>query len=133
MFELFQRISMPPDEGKHGGHHNPVHHCYPHFTCAVDTENIKRVFRDCRDIIQRIHLHQYQLLWHSYDGDQTVYSIVIRWTMMTERYTKHDGLIECTLYIVSILCFTGLTNIFTTKTIHLCDKFYKGQAVLLLF
>ncbi|VDI77611.1 guanine nucleotide-binding protein G(s) subunit alpha-like isoform X1 [Mytilus californianus] len=58
----FLRISMPPDEGKHGGHHNPVHHCYPHFTCAVDTENIKRVFRDCRDIIQRIHLHQYQLL-----------------------------------------------------------------------
>lgn len=38
------------------------HHCYPHFTCAVDTENIRRVFNDCRDIIQRIHLHQYELL-----------------------------------------------------------------------
>ncbi|KFD50380.1 hypothetical protein M514_08762 [Trichuris suis] len=38
------------------------HHCYPHFTCAVDTENIRRVFNDCRDIIQRIHLRQYELL-----------------------------------------------------------------------
>uniref|UniRef100_A0A915EU34 Guanine nucleotide-binding protein G(s) subunit alpha n=1 Tax=Ditylenchus dipsaci TaxID=166011 RepID=A0A915EU34_9BILA len=41
---------------------NAQHHCYPHFTCAVDTENIRRVFNDCRDIIQRIHLHQYELL-----------------------------------------------------------------------
>ncbi|OAF68090.1 Guanine nucleotide-binding protein G(s) subunit alpha [Intoshia linei] len=38
------------------------HFCYPHFTCAVDTENIKRVFNDCRDIIQRMHLRQYELL-----------------------------------------------------------------------
>ncbi|CAK8674713.1 guanine nucleotide-binding protein G(s) subunit alpha-like [Clavelina lepadiformis] len=38
------------------------HYCYPHFTCAVDTENIKRVFSDCRDIIQRMHLRQYELL-----------------------------------------------------------------------
>ncbi|CAF1286368.1 unnamed protein product [Rotaria magnacalcarata] len=38
------------------------HSCYPHFTCAVDTENIRRVFNDCRDIIQRMHLRQYELL-----------------------------------------------------------------------
>jgi len=38
------------------------HHTYPHFTCAVDTENIRRVFNDCRDIIQRMHLRQYELL-----------------------------------------------------------------------
>jgi len=38
------------------------HFCYPHFTTAVDTENIKRVFNDCRDIIQRMHLMQYELL-----------------------------------------------------------------------
>ncbi|KAJ8403294.1 hypothetical protein AAFF_G00355110 [Aldrovandia affinis] len=38
------------------------HYCYPHFTCAVDTENIRRVFNDCRDIIQRMHLHIYELL-----------------------------------------------------------------------
>ncbi|XP_035271627.1 guanine nucleotide-binding protein G(olf) subunit alpha isoform X2 [Anguilla anguilla] len=38
------------------------HYCYPHFTCAVDTENIRRVFKDCRDIIQRMHLRIYELL-----------------------------------------------------------------------
>ncbi|CAG0878931.1 unnamed protein product [Darwinula stevensoni] len=38
------------------------HFCYPHFTCAVDTNNIRRVFSDCRDIIQRMHLRQYELL-----------------------------------------------------------------------
>jgi len=38
------------------------HYCYPHFTCAVDTENIRRVFNDCKDIIQRMHLRHYELL-----------------------------------------------------------------------
>lgn len=41
---------------------NGRHYCYPHLTCAVDTENIRRVFNDCRDIIQRMHLRQYELL-----------------------------------------------------------------------
>jgi guanine nucleotide-binding protein G(s) subunit alpha len=41
---------------------NTRHHCYPHFTCAIDTENIRRVFNDCRDIIQRMALRQYELL-----------------------------------------------------------------------
>lgn len=50
----FLRISTATGEGKH--------YCYPHFTCAVDTENIRRVFNDCRDIIQRMHLRQYELL-----------------------------------------------------------------------
>ncbi|XP_011839322.1 PREDICTED: guanine nucleotide-binding protein G(olf) subunit alpha [Mandrillus leucophaeus] len=50
----FPRISTATGEGKH--------YCYPHFTCAVDTENIRRVFNDCRDIIQRMHLKQYELL-----------------------------------------------------------------------
>ncbi|KAF1373386.1 hypothetical protein PFLUV_G00260030 [Perca fluviatilis] len=44
----FQRISTSSGDGKH--------YCYPHFTCAIDTENIRRVFNDCRDIIQRMHL-----------------------------------------------------------------------------
>ncbi|KAJ7984227.1 hypothetical protein DPEC_G00362470 [Dallia pectoralis] len=48
------RISTASGDGKH--------YCYPHFTCAVDTENIRRVFNDCRDIIQRMHLRQYELL-----------------------------------------------------------------------
>jgi len=47
-------ISTASGDGKH--------YCYPHFTCAVDTENIRRVFNDCRDIIQRMHLRQYELL-----------------------------------------------------------------------
>ncbi|KAM4718123.1 guanine nucleotide-binding protein G(olf) subunit alpha isoform 2-T2 [Anableps anableps] len=50
----FLRISTASADGKH--------YCYPHFTCAVDTENIRRVFNDCRDIIQRMHLRQYELL-----------------------------------------------------------------------
>ncbi|KAI3386208.1 hypothetical protein SNEBB_010835 [Seison nebaliae] len=39
---------------------NETHQCYTHFTCAVDTENIRRVFNDCKDIIQRVHLRQYE-------------------------------------------------------------------------
>lgn len=50
----FQRVSTATGENRH--------YCYPHFTCAVDTENIRRVFSDCRDIIQRMHLRQYELL-----------------------------------------------------------------------
>ncbi|XP_055352213.1 uncharacterized protein LOC129598368 [Paramacrobiotus metropolitanus] len=50
----FLRISTASNDGKH--------FCYPHFTTAVDTENIRRVFNDCRDIIQRMHLRQYELL-----------------------------------------------------------------------
>ncbi|CAL8399834.1 unnamed protein product [Arctogadus glacialis] len=49
--DQFLAISTASGEGKH--------YCYPHFTCAVDTENIRRVFQDCRDIIQRMHLRQY--------------------------------------------------------------------------
>lgn len=35
---------------------------YPYFTTAIDTQNIKRVFSSCKDIIQRLHLKQYDLL-----------------------------------------------------------------------
>ncbi|XP_056400537.1 guanine nucleotide-binding protein G(s) subunit alpha-like [Hyla sarda] len=38
------------------------HYCYPHFTCAVDTANILRVFNDCRDIVLRMQLCQYKLI-----------------------------------------------------------------------
>ncbi len=55
-----QRISTASGDGRH--------YCYPHFTCAVDTENIRRVFNDCRDIIQRMHLRQYELLWWEKKG-----------------------------------------------------------------
>lgn len=35
---------------------------YPHFTIAIDTENIRKVFNDCRNIVQRYYLHQTPLL-----------------------------------------------------------------------
>jgi GTPase SAR1 family protein len=52
--DQFLRVSNRNHEGRH--------YCYPHFTTAVDTENIRRVFDSCRDIIRRIHLHKYELL-----------------------------------------------------------------------
>lgn len=56
----FLQISQQPS-GADAKQHS-AHHCYPHFTCAVDTENIRRVFNDCRDIIQRVHLRMYEIL-----------------------------------------------------------------------
>jgi len=54
-FHFFlQRLSQKSHDGRH--------YCYPHFTTAVDTENIRRVFDSCRDIIQRMHLQKYELL-----------------------------------------------------------------------
>lgn len=35
---------------------------YPHFTTAISTENVKRVFEACKDIIQQLHLQQYGLV-----------------------------------------------------------------------
>jgi len=57
----FLQISQHSGQGGDSKQHN-AHHCYPHFTCAVDTENIRRVFNDCRDIIQRVHLRMYEIL-----------------------------------------------------------------------
>ncbi|MGH0141406.1 UNVERIFIED_CONTAM: hypothetical protein FKN15_039163 [Acipenser sinensis] len=48
------RISTASGDGRH--------YCYPHFTCAVDTENIRRVFNNCRIIIQRKLLSQHELM-----------------------------------------------------------------------
>ena len=56
----FLQISQQSSQGDSKQH--SAHHCYPHFTCAVDTENIRRVFNDCRDIIQRVHLRMYEIL-----------------------------------------------------------------------
>lgn len=54
IFLVIQRLSQKSHDGRH--------YCYPHFTTAVDTENIRRVFDSCRDIIQRMHLQKYELL-----------------------------------------------------------------------
>lgn len=50
----FLKISTATGDNKH--------YVYPHFTTAIDTRNVKRVFDDCRDIIQRMHLRQYELI-----------------------------------------------------------------------
>ncbi|XP_067320838.1 guanine nucleotide-binding protein G(s) subunit alpha-like [Anolis sagrei] len=39
-----------------------MHNYYSHFTCAVDAENVQKVFNDCGDVIQRIHFVQYKSL-----------------------------------------------------------------------
>ncbi|XP_055341666.1 guanine nucleotide-binding protein G(s) subunit alpha-like [Paramacrobiotus metropolitanus] len=39
---------------------NTQHVCYPHFTAAIDGEAVRRVFNDCRDIIQRSQLQHTQ-------------------------------------------------------------------------
>ncbi|XP_033642587.1 guanine nucleotide-binding protein G(s) subunit alpha-like [Asterias rubens] len=36
--------------------HRFVKHCYFHFTIAVNSENISKVFESCKDMIQRLHL-----------------------------------------------------------------------------
>lgn len=38
------------------------HDCFPHFTCAVDTKNIEKIFNSCRLIIQREHLRKMGIL-----------------------------------------------------------------------
>ncbi|CAG0878933.1 unnamed protein product [Darwinula stevensoni] len=58
-----QRIVMPKGQSRTRpgwqtvfGDPEGKHFCYPHFTCAVDTNNIRRVFDGCKDIIQRMIL-----------------------------------------------------------------------------
>ena len=36
--------------------------CFPHFTCAVDTNHMRKIFEDCRIMIQRIHLERFGIL-----------------------------------------------------------------------
>lgn len=36
--------------------------CFPHFTCAVDTNHMRKIFEDCRTVIQRIHLERFGII-----------------------------------------------------------------------
>ncbi|KAL3315008.1 hypothetical protein Ciccas_006365 [Cichlidogyrus casuarinus] len=36
--------------------------CYPHYTTAVDTNNIKRVFADCQNMLQRVYMAKMNML-----------------------------------------------------------------------
>ena len=51
--EFLKKVSENPSHS---------HDCFPHFTCAVDTKNIERVFNSCRCIIQREHLRKFGIL-----------------------------------------------------------------------
>ncbi len=47
--------------GGGGGPAGP--HCYPHFTCAIHTEDVGKLINDCcRDILQRVHLRMHEIL-----------------------------------------------------------------------
>lgn len=39
---------------------------YPHFTCATDTNNIRRVFSDVKDTVLLKSLRDYGVIWISY-------------------------------------------------------------------
>ena len=41
---------------------NSARSCFPHFTCAVDTDHMRKIFEDCRIMIQRIHLERFGIL-----------------------------------------------------------------------
>ncbi|XP_065827324.1 guanine nucleotide-binding protein G(s) subunit alpha-like [Oscarella lobularis] len=57
LVEQFMQISWS-EEDEEDSHRQ----CYPHFTTAIDTNNIKRVFNDCKHIITTLHLEQMGLL-----------------------------------------------------------------------
>ena len=38
------------------------HYCFCHFTCAIDTENMRVVFNDCRAIIIQDIINGWELL-----------------------------------------------------------------------
>lgn len=68
---LLQKVTKASPDNRHS--------FYTHFTCAVDTENIRKVFNDCRDIIQRIHLRQYELLWKGASFNEENYDVIFLW------------------------------------------------------
>eukprot|EP00118_Oscarella_pearsei_P001574 m.7797 g.7797 ORF g.7797 m.7797 type:complete len:399 (+) comp19665_c0_seq1:1316-2512(+) len=57
LVEQFMQISWSSADDENG-----QRQCYPHFTTAIDTGNIKKVFNDCKHIIVNLHLEQMGLL-----------------------------------------------------------------------
>ena len=55
--DIFLRIASESNGNAHKDHY-----CYPHFTCAVDTKNIERIFHSTRIIIQKEHLKKIGVL-----------------------------------------------------------------------
>ena len=42
-------------------HADHIKTLYHHFTCATDTENIRRIFVDVQDIVMKINFNQFNL------------------------------------------------------------------------
>ena len=53
--EQFERISGYKNTSE-------VRRLYPHFTTAIDTDNIRNVFGDCKRIVNRINLRDFHML-----------------------------------------------------------------------
>lgn len=53
---LYEEKKPPPHEGP------DATHIFPHFTCATDTDNITKVFKDVQEIILRSYLNEFNLV-----------------------------------------------------------------------
>lgn len=53
---LYEERKPPPHEGP------DATHIFPHFTCATDTDNITKVFKDVQEIILRSYLNEFNLV-----------------------------------------------------------------------
>lgn len=60
--ETFLRCTKTADQRTKEHSERRPRECFLHFTTAIDTENINRVFNDCRNIILRWHLENYDLM-----------------------------------------------------------------------
>jgi len=54
--EIYEEKKPPPHEGP------DATHIFPHFTCATDTDNITKVFKDVQEIILRSYLNEFNLV-----------------------------------------------------------------------
>jgi len=53
---MYEAKKPPPHEGP------DATHIFPHFTCATDTDNITKVFKDVQEIILRSYLNEFNLV-----------------------------------------------------------------------
>lgn len=66
---------------------------YPHFTCATDTNNIRRVFTDVRDTVLLKSLRDYGVIWtfpQRWKQEESVFSGVF-WTIKWYKWSSDEG------------------------------------------
>ena len=59
-FILQTFLDLKPEPDKQT---DPEKAIYYHFTCATDTENIRRVFKNVKDTLLKINLENYRLVY----------------------------------------------------------------------